>query len=132
MGIFGSVFGKKSPMGQQQEEKQLPWVPLEKMEQLEQIMERSRQRPQLIYKHSATCGISSMVLRSFNASLDPQWDCDMYFLTIQANRGLSREVEASFGVRHESPQLLILRQGETIFHTSHGAIAHADLTSYIK
>lgn len=72
-----------------------------------------------------------MVLRRFNSSIDPQWDCDLYFLTIQSHRKLSREVETAYGVRHESPQLLILREGEVIFHASHGAISNADLGGYM-
>lgn len=95
-------------------------------------MVRSQERSQLIYKHSASCGISSMVLKMFNASLDPQWGCDLYFLTIQANRALSHEVEAKFGIRHESPQLLIVKKGEIAFHASHGAIADSDIGNYIQ
>jgi len=130
MGIFGRVFGKKS--GTVPQEGQLPWIPLDEMAQLAEIKARSQERPQLIFKHSATCGTSAMVLRMFSSSVDPQGDHDLYFLTIQANRELSRAVEDTFGVRHESPQLLILDKGEITFHASHGAIADADLGQYLN
>ena len=109
----------------------MPWVTLDRGEQLEEIVQRSNLRPQLIFKHSSSCGISRMVLNMFNNSFDPQWDCDLHFLTIQANRGLSNDVASRFGVRHESPQLLILRDGKVSFHTSHGAISDTDIKAYL-
>lgn len=129
MGILGKVFGNKSQSGEK--EKQLPWVKLERREQLGELAARSKERPQLIFKHSVTCGISSMVLKMFTTSFDPQRDCDLYFLTIQAHRELSRDVAEHFGVRHESPQLLIVVQGVATFHASHGAIADVDLQRYL-
>ena len=129
MGIFGNLFGKKSQTGDG--EKEVPWVSLDNGEQLEELEARSKKRPQLIYKHSASCGISSMVLRRFNSSFDHEWDCDLHLLTIQANRELSNTLATRFGVRHESPQLLIIRDGKVSFHTSHGAISVTDIKSYL-
>ncbi|SFC51040.1 bacillithiol system protein YtxJ [Flagellimonas taeanensis] len=129
MGIFDSVFGKK----QQTETKdtKMPWIFLESMEQLDTIETGSKERPQVIFKHSSTCGISSMVLKMFNGSYDPILDCDLYFLTIQAHRDLSNAIADKFGVRHESPQLLVIKNGKVSFHTSHGAIADLDLKDYL-
>jgi len=125
MGIFDSVFGKKEKQGN--EKKQLPWIELKELAQLERILEKSKDRAQVIYKHSRTCGISSMVLRMFTQSYDLDADCDLYFLTIQHHRDISNEIAQKFGVRHESPQLLVVKNGEVTFHTSHGAIADTDL-----
>lgn len=129
MGIFGSVFGKKDREGKQKEE--LPWTALERVDQLEGLLARSSERPQLIFKHSASCGISRMVLDRFGASYDPQWECDLHFLVVQANRELSKAIADKFGVRHESPQLLIIRDGQVGFHTSHGAIVDSDLGRHL-
>ncbi|NDV44074.1 bacillithiol system redox-active protein YtxJ [Flagellimonas sediminis] len=125
MGIFDSVFGKKEKQGN--EKKQLPWIELKELAQLERILEKSKDRAQVIYKHSRTCGISSMVLSMFTQSYDLDADCDLYFLTIQHHRDISNEIAQKFGVRHESPQLLVVKNGEVTFHTSHGAIADTDL-----
>jgi bacillithiol system protein YtxJ len=127
MGIFDSVFGKK----EKQEQKQLPWIELNDRTQLDMILEKSNQRAQVIYKHSSTCGISSMVLNMFTNSYDLETDCDLYFLTIQHHRDISNEIAQKFGVRHESPQLLIIKNGEVTFHTSHGAIADIDFSKYL-
>src|SRR5690606_9120163 len=129
MGLFGSLFGKNPGTGN--EENKVPWNSLDGSEQLEEIVVRSKQRPQLIFKHSASCGISRMVLNGFNSSFDPTWDCDLHFLTIQANRELSNSIADRSRVRHESCQLLILREGEVSFHTSHGAIVDADIKAHL-
>ena len=129
MGIFDSVFGKKQQTTN--EDKKIPWISLESMAQLDEIKINSANRTQLIFKHSTTCGISSMVLKMFNGSFDPSLDCDLYFLPIQSHRELSNAIAEKFGIRHESPQLLILKDGKVSFHTSHGAIADLDLSKYL-
>ena len=129
MGIFDSVFGKKEKTTK--EKKELPWVQLASLDQLETITENSKNKPQVIYKHSSTCGISRMVLNMFSESYDMDLDIDLYFLTIQSYRDVSNAIEDKFGVRHESPQLLIIKNGEVVFHTSHGAISDTDLTKYV-
>ncbi|MBO0341207.1 MAG: bacillithiol system redox-active protein YtxJ [Bacteroidota bacterium] len=129
MGIFDSVFGKKEKT--KKEKKALPWIQLESIDQLEAIAENSKNKPQVIYKHSSTCGISRMVLNMFTESYDTDLDIDLYFLTIQRHRDVSNAIEDTFGVRHESPQLLVVKNGEVVFHTSHGAISDTDLTKFL-
>lgn len=129
MGIFDSVFGKKSESVK--EEKQIPWIPLVSVEQLDEIAEKSKTRTQLIFKHSTTCGISRMVLNMFTGSYAMEDKVDAYFLDLHAHRGVSNEVQYKFQVIHQSPQLLIIKNGEVTYHTSHGAITDADLTQYV-
>ena len=129
MGIFDSVFGKKEKSVE--EKRQLPWVHLESLEQLEGIEEKSNHRPQVIYKHSMTCGISSMVLKMFSDAYEMDTECDLHFLTIQSHRDISNAVAHQFQVRHESPQLLIVKNGKVTYHTSHGAIADNDIKNYL-
>ncbi len=129
MGLFDSVFGKKEKTNT--EKKELPWVLLESFEQLETIKEKSKARPQIVYKHSSTCGISRMVLGMFTEGYDMDLEVDIHFLTIQRNRDVSNAIEDQFKVRHESPQLLVIKNGEVVFHTSHGAISDVDLKQYL-
>ncbi|GLU44528.1 bacillithiol system redox-active protein YtxJ [Allomuricauda sp. NBRC 101325] len=128
MGIFDSVFGKKEKTVQEKNE--LPWIPLESLEQLEEIKEKSNERTQVVYKHSVTCGISSMVLNMFKGSYEMDTECDLYFLRIQDHRDISSAIAVTFDVIHESPQLLIVKDGGVVFHTSHGAISSVDLKDY--
>ena len=129
MGIFDRVFGKKDQIEKNRE--QLPWVSLDSLDQLDKIDEDSKGRTQAIFKHSSTCGISRVVLKMFKDSFDSEWDCDLYFLTIQAHRDISNEIEDRYGVRHESPQLLIVKNGVVTFHTSHGGIADTELSKHL-
>nr|WP_321412489.1 bacillithiol system redox-active protein YtxJ [uncultured Allomuricauda sp.] len=129
MGIFDSVFGNKEKA--KKEKKELPWIQLESMDQLDAIAENSKNKTQVVYKHSSTCGISRMVLNMFSEGYDTDLDIDLYFLTIQNHRDVSNAIEDKFAVRHESPQLLMIKNNEVVFHTSHGAIADTDFTQYI-
>ncbi|AWX46348.1 uncharacterized protein HME9304_03381 [Flagellimonas maritima] len=129
MGLFEGVFGKKSESGKV--ENKIPWISLVTMEQLDEIKEKSKSRSQLIFKHSTTCGISRMVLNMFTGSYNLGEENDIYFLDLHAHRDVSNAVASKFKVLHQSPQLLIIKNGEVSFHTSHGAIADIDLTEYV-
>lgn len=72
-----------------------------------------------------------MVLNMFEGSYDMDLDIDLYFLTIQNHRDISNRIAEKFDVLHESPQLLVVKNGEVTFHTSHGAISDMDFTKYL-
>lgn len=129
MGIFNSIFGGKST--DSKEEKQaLPWQELKTVGQLDEIAERSKTRPVAIFKHSTTCGISRMALRSFESQygIDPN-EMDLYYLDLKAYREVSDEVGYRFQVMHQSPQLILIKNGAAVFHDSHGSISAAVLES---
>lgn len=131
MGLLDKLFGGSSGGGESR--KNLPWIDLTDQAQLSEIGERSQDRPQLIFKHSTSCGISSMVLNMFTKSYPLESDqADLYFLDIHRYRPLSNEIALHFGVRHESPQLIILKNRKAVFDTSHGAIADMDLASFLS
>ncbi|NER11089.1 bacillithiol system redox-active protein YtxJ [Muriicola jejuensis] len=112
--------------------KEFNWIPLEEEDQLEKITKRSATVPQVIFKNSTTCGISGIVRRTFetqHASVEGK--ADMYLLHIQHQRQLSSEVSRLFGIRHESPQLLIIKNGKVVHHTSHGQISYTDLSDWV-
>lgn len=71
-----------------------------------------------IFKHSATCPISSGAHKSV-AAAEGSIDLPVYLLVIQNNRPLSAEVEQHFGVKHESPQLILVRDGKAVWDASH-------------
>ena len=129
MGIFDSFFGKKESTTKGANA--LAWNPLTSISQLEDIAEQSNEKPQLIFKPSTTCGISRMVLNMFTGSYNLGETADLHFLDLHAHRDVSNEVASRFGVMHQSPQLLIVKNGEVGFHTSHGSIADIDLKDYI-
>ncbi|WP_394971597.1 bacillithiol system redox-active protein YtxJ [uncultured Croceitalea sp.] len=130
MGLFGGLFGGSSDG--KKEQKVLPWIPLNSINQLDEIEEKSKTKTQVIFKHSTTCGISRMVLNMFVDSYDIlESQMDLYFIDLHAHRDVSNETGIKFQVMHQSPQLLIIKNGVTVFHTSHGAISDVSLEKYI-
>lgn len=130
MGIFSDLFGGKSET--KKEEKNLPWISLKSLEQLKEIQEKSKIKPQVIFKHSTTCGISRMVLNMFTANYEiNEVLLDLYYLDLHAHREVSDEVGVHFQVMHQSPQVLIVKNGVAVFHASHGAISKVNLNQFI-
>jgi len=111
MGIFKNIFGSGSDA--KKETKSIPWQPLNSVAQLDVITEKSKTRTQVLFKHSTTCGISRMVLNMFNGSYDLEDNAiDLYYLDLHAHRAVSNEVAAKFQVMHQSPQLLVVKNGK--------------------
>ncbi|MEP3839132.1 MAG: bacillithiol system redox-active protein YtxJ [Algibacter sp.] len=129
MAMFGKLFGgSKTP----KEDKLLPWIALSELEQLDEIIEKSNTKTQVVFKHSTRCGISRMVMNQFVGAYGlTENDLDLYYLDLLNYREVSNEVGYKFQVMHESPQLLIIKKGEVISHASHGAINDIDLSQFI-
>lgn len=128
MKLFKSLLGNKTP----KEEKLLPWIPLNTIPQLNYIAEKSKTKTQVIFKHSTRCGISKMVINQFvdNYQLNEK-DLDLYYLDLLNYRDVSNEVGYKFQVMHESPQLLVIQNGVTVAHASHGAINTIQLEDFV-
>lgn len=131
MGLFDNIFGSKKSNGKKTEKK-LPWIPLTSLEQLEEIEQKSASRPQIIFKHSTTCGVSRMVLNLFDKNPVLQEDSlDLYFLDLHRHREISNSIVQKFQLLHQSPQLLVIKNGQTVAHGSHGGITEIDLREYV-
>ena len=131
MSLFDNIFGSKKSNGKESEEK-LPWIPLESLEQLEEIEQKSGSRPQVIFKHSTTCGVSRMVLNLFEKNpILEEGSLDLYFLDLHCYREISNEIAQKFQILHQSPQLLVVKNGQTVAHGSHGGITEIDLDAYV-
>lgn len=104
------------------------WQPLKKEAQLEEIKEASFQKPQLIFKHSISCGISAQVNHSLEASTeDLSEKFDLHYLDLLNFRSVSNKVAEDFEVRHQSPQVLLVKDGKVTYHTSHFSIQPAKI-----
>lgn len=131
MRVFNSLFGNKGK-AREKEEKAIPWISLTTIDQLNGIEKKSMTKTQVIYKHSTTCGISRMVLNMFNSSYKmAENNIDLYYLDLLSYRGVSNETGYKFQVIHESPQLLVIKNGAVVTHASHAAISEIDLNKYI-
>ena len=83
-------------------------------EALEQLFSRSHEEPVVLFKHSNTCPISAMAYQRMKKLGE-----GVSLIVVQQSRDLSRAVEARTGVRHESPQVLVLRRGQPVWTASH-------------
>ncbi len=107
----------------------MKWNELTDENQLSAIRERSFQRPQVIFKHSTRCGISS-VAKSRLEKWTQTEDFDFYYLDLIRYRLLSNKVAEQFDVYHESPQVLIVRNGECVYDESHLGISLHDILEH--
>ncbi len=130
MGLFTGLFGSKDQNKKQ--EKQLPWIPLTSIEQLQEIELRSKTKTQVIFKHSTSCGVSRMVIKMFRDTYNyTQDEVDLYYLDLLQYREVSNETGYKFQVMHQSPQLLIIKNGIAVANASHGSISELHLDNYI-
>lgn len=109
------------------------WKKLTESTQIEEIKELSYTKPVLIFKHSTRCSISSMSLDRLlrNWKTGDSEKVVPYFLDLIAFRGLSDQVETEFGVIHESPQVIILRNGVPVYDNSHMGISYPEIMAQI-
>lgn len=99
----------------------MTWIPLTSETQLQEILEKSIHTPQLIYKHSTRCGVSSAAKSRLENSVPPP-GVDFYFLDVLTHRPLSQKIAKDLGIRHESPQILLIRNGQCVYDESHQGI----------
>jgi len=128
MGLLKGLFGSSSK--EKENTPVVPWKILNSLNQLDQISEDSKSKPVAIFKHSTTCGISRMVLRGIESQydIDPN-QMDIYYLDLKAYREVSNEIAARFQVWHESPQMILIKNGVAVYHDSHSAVTVSALTA---
>ncbi len=110
---------------------EMQWIELKSESQLEEVLKNSEIRPQVIFKHSTRCSISSVALQRLERSIAPP-DTDFYFLDLLKFRPLSSKVAEVFKVYHESPQILLIRNGECVFDESHTGISMKEITDQVS
>jgi len=100
---------------------------------LDAAIAESRERPVLIFKHSRTCGISCEAFDELHAHLaDAAAEASYNLITVQSHRGLSDEAARRLGVRHETPQVILLRDGVPVWNASHFRITAQELTRVLS
>ena len=106
------------------------WIVLQSPDQLTAI--KSAKGDSIIFKHSTRCSISMITKKRFEMDWDllPE-NVPVYFLDLISYRNLSNTIASIFQVHHESPQLLLIRDGECIYESSHSEISVEDAASHI-
>jgi bacillithiol system protein YtxJ len=106
------------------------WKHLNSTDDLKQAIELSNKQPIVLFKHSTRCSVSMVAKRG----LEQFWDLDMeaYHLDLIAHRDISNQIASIFGVKHESPQILVIRNEKAVYNASHGQIDVDDLRPFAK
>ena len=91
------------------------------IEALDKLLERSGKKV-LVLKHSTACPISGRAKREVDGYLEDNPGAEVYLVVVQERREVSNELEEKLGVRHETPQLLLIENGEVVDFWSHHGI----------
>jgi len=102
------------------------WIKLTDFAQLDNLVERSKEKPQVIFKHSTRCSISSTAKHRLEQSRESDV-VDFYYLDLISHREVSNRISDRFGVPHASPQVLVIRDGKCVFDESHLGIRMEDI-----
>lgn len=103
------------------------WIELNNLSQIEDLKLSSHNNRVIIFKHSTRCSISTLALSKFERT----WNFDNiipYFIDLLRFREISNHVADLFNVEHQSPQLLVIENGQCVNHASHNSIPNIDLT----
>ncbi|MBA4155413.1 bacillithiol system redox-active protein YtxJ [Flavobacterium sp.] len=108
------------------------WRILADLGQLNEIIELSHQKPVLIFKHSTRCSISRFALKNFENEYDfKAEELQPYFLDLLEYRAISNEITNRFDVMHQSPQILLIKEGKCVYDDSHDGIEINKLKKFI-
>jgi len=105
----------------------------QRIEDLDRLLAQTAERPLLLFKHSLTCGTSAEALDELIDHLnEDKLDARYAIVTVQSHRELSNAVSARLGIRHETPQALLIRDGRVIWSASHFRVTAAAVQSAIR
>ena len=107
------------------------WNKLQDNAQLAQIKQESAEQPVLIFKHSTRCSISSTAMSRLERNWSDSAGIKPYYLDLISFRSMSGQVAEEFGVDHQSPQVLLIQNGECIYDASHFEISFDDLKQQV-
>ncbi len=108
----------------------MTWISLQNEEQLAQLTQQSFTKPQIIFKHSTRCSISAVTKNRLERSVQPE-DMDFHFLDLIQYRSISKKISEDFKVYHESPQILVIKNGGCIYDESHSGIEMEEIIEQV-
>ena len=101
-------------------------IDLTSLEQLDQIDQDSFNTPQILYKHSTTCGLCDIMWEEVKQS-----DFVLNYVDLHKYRPISNEIESRYKILHESPQVLVIKDGVCIYTASHRKIKNTEIEKYL-
>lgn len=109
------------------------WNHLENISELEKIKKESEEQPIMIFKHSTRCPVSSMAINRLERSWQQNEVSNLkpYYLDLIRNRDISNKIAEEFRIPHQSPQVIVIKNGSPVYDTSHMGINYADLKELV-
>jgi bacillithiol system protein YtxJ len=107
---------------------------IQSIQELNDALERSASQPLLLFKHSTRCPISAGAHKEAEAYLNgtPREDVTYGLIYVIENRDVSNEAAERLGVKHESPQAILIKDGQAVWHTSHSKITKSTLEEILR
>jgi len=133
MSVFSNLFGSSEK--QDNFSGKINWIPLTDLGQLNEIISSSNEKPVVIFKHSTRCIVSRTALKQFEKEYDVETlHCNVstYFLDLLEHRDISNEIASRFEVYHQSPQLLLIKNGKSVYDVSHSDIDALELKGKLE
>ena len=106
------------------------WIHLTDEDQLQKIIVRSQEKPQVIFKYSSHCDLSEIIFQRLQKNCCPE-HIDFHFLDVVAHQDISEKVSQIFHVSHCTPQVLLIKDGECIFEQSHQEISLEEIMEHV-
>jgi bacillithiol system protein YtxJ len=106
------------------------WIHLTAEDQLQKIIVKSQEKPQVIFKYSSCCHFSEIVFQRLQKNGCPG-EIDFHFLDLTNYNPISERVSEIFGIPHQSPQILVINEGHCVFHESHPEISLAGILQHV-
>ena len=132
MGFLDKIFGESSPEEKNENKVEAKFYTLDEIKLLDVVDEISLSKPVVLFKHSTRCSISRFALKQFEAAFSyPEDKIDWYLLDLLNHRDISNEIAHRYNVQHQSPQILVIRNGKAIYHDSHDGISAHDLKQFV-
>ncbi len=103
------------------------FIEVNSSEELDRLFEQSNEKPIVLFKHSLTCPISSGVYQEISNA-----DADVHLIIVQHARALSNQIAERTGIRHESPQAIVIKNGKPVYNAAHYDVTAGDVESSIK
>lgn len=127
MSFFDKIFGGEN----NEVNSNVNWIPLTDVSQLDEIIENSNDKTIGIFKHSTRCSISRFALKQFENEYYLDNNVDLYFLDLLNYREVSNEIANRFQVVHQSPQLILIKNGVAVYDASHSDIQANELKKHV-
>ena len=132
MGFLDKIFGGSAPEEKNENKVEPKFYTLDNVKLLDEVDAISQTKPVVLFKHSTRCSISRFALKRFDAEFNYTDDqIDWYLLDLLNHRDISNEMAHRYNVQHQSPQIIVVRNGKAVFTSTHDGIDAHDLKQFV-